>query len=222
MKNELVVYNNPKSRMSEAIKTIRTNLQFSAIDKKLQTILVTSSIAGEGKSFITANLACAFAAVDQKVLLIDCDLRRGRQHQIFNKENARGLSNLLLDDINQFERYIEKTHIPNVSLITLGIVPPNPSELLGSDKNKELVAKLRERYDIILFDCPPVNGLADTVTMTKLADAVVLVCSVNKTPVDLLEKAKKTLDQVNANLAGVVANRIEDGNSSQYYDAYYN
>ena len=222
MKEELIVFNSPKSRMSEAIKTIRTNLQFSSIDKEIKVILLTSSMPGEGKSFISSNLACAFAAVDKKVLLIDCDLRRGRQHKIFGVSNNKGLSNLLISNIDSFDKYIQGTHIPNVSILPMGVLPPNPSELLGSSKNKNLINKLKDKYDIIILDCPPVSGLADTVTMTTVSDAVVLVSSVNKLPAELLEKSKKTLEQVNAPLAGVIINNVEDGKNAHYYDSYYN
>ena len=138
MKSELIVDQNPKSPISEAIKNIRTNLQFSSVDGDVKNILVTSSTAGEGKSFISSNLAVAFAKLGYKVLIVDSDLRLGRLHKVFNVSNEEGLSNLLLTDVSKkYNSFIKKTDIENVSILTRGVVPPNPSELLASDKNKQ-------------------------------------------------------------------------------------
>ena len=137
MKAELVVHSDPKSTVSETLKIIRTNIQFSSVDEKVKTILVTSSVHGEGKSFISANLAATLAQNGSKVLLVDCDLRKGRLHKIFEVESERGLSDLLIDEINtDVKQYIKKTHIDNLSLITMGTLPPNPSELLSSARCK--------------------------------------------------------------------------------------
>ena len=157
--NELIVATNPKSSIAEAIKTIRTNLQFSSVDDKVKSILVTSSFSGEGKSFVTANLAVAFAQAGTKVLIVDCDLRRGRQHNIFHVENLEGLSNLLIDDVEKkYKHYIKKTRYENIYVLPMGIVPPNPSELLASDKNKQLVEILAKNYDLVIYDgVPAVN-----------------------------------------------------------------
>ena len=152
MNNELIINSDPKSSISEAIRTLRTNLQFSSVDKKIKTILVTSSVPGEGKSFIASNLACAFANSGSRVLLVDCDIRRGRQHRIFGNHNRKGLSNLLLDDVrNAYPDYINETAIKNLSVIYKGMTPPNPSELLNSDKNKQLVSILADNYDIVIL-----------------------------------------------------------------------
>lgn len=222
MEEELVVFNNPKSRISEAIKSIRTNLQFKAIDDNIKTIMITSSIPGEGKSFIAANLACAFADTDSNVLLIDCDLRKGRQHQIFNVSNSKGLSNLLIDAVINYKKYIRSTGYSNIKVLPSGIIPPNPSELLGSKKNKSLMDLLRKDFDVIILDCPPVNGLSDALVMTSLADSVIVVCAQNKTKVSSLDNTKKALNQVNANIAGVIMNRVEVKEKDDYYRYYSN
>ena len=137
---DLMLLNNPNSMFSESIKSIRTNLQFSGIDKELKTILVTSPEAGNGKSFISANLACAYAQDGKKVLIVDCDLRRGRQHNIFEVDNipTGGYSNLILNFRNEIKvtRYITKTKIKGIDLITTGQTPPNPLELLTSKNNE--------------------------------------------------------------------------------------
>ena len=152
MRRELIVDHNPKSALSESIKNIRTNLQFSSVDGKIKNILITSSTSGEGKSFVSANLAVAFAKLGNKVLIVDCDMRLGRQHEIFGLPNTVGLSNLLIDEIEQkYGKYIQKTEIKNVSVLTRGIVPPNPSELLASEKMHYLMQILNSEYDIIIW-----------------------------------------------------------------------
>ena len=180
--NELIVATNPKSSIAEAIKTIRTNLQFSSVDDKVKSILVTSSFSGEGKSFVTANLAVAFAQAGTKVLIVDCDLRRGRQHNVFHVENLEGLSNLLIDDVEKkYKHYIKKTRYENIYVLPMGIVPPNPSELLASDKNKQLVEILAKNYDLVIYDGVPVGGLTDSIIMADLVDKIAGVV-LNKYP----------------------------------------
>lgn len=221
MQNELIINSDPKSAMSEAIRTLRTNLQFSSVDKKIKTILVTSSVPGEGKSFITANLATAFANSGSKVLLVDCDIRKGRQHRIFNSHNKKGLSNLLLDDVRTvYRNYINETVIKNLSIICKGMTPPNPSELLNSEKNKQLVSLLAEEYDIVIFDGAPINGIPDSLIMSTLVDGVIVVTSCKETPLSVLENTKKNLLNVNANILGVVMNRAT-GKKNKYYGNYY-
>lgn len=221
MKNELIVANRPKSGVSEAIKTVRTNLQFSSIDEKVQSILITSSISGEGKSFISANLAVAFAQAENKVLVVDCDMRRGRQHKIFNVENEKGLSNLLIDDVQKkYKKYIKKTEIENLFVLPMGIVPPNPSELLGSEKNKQLVQLLEEEYDIIIYDGVPVGGLTDSIVMAELVDKIVIVCAYKQTPMEYLQNTKKSLDTFKNKIAGVIVNKLPSP-KNHYYKNYY-
>lgn len=222
MYKELVLNNDPKSVISETIRTLRTNLQFASVDKKLQTILITSSTPGEGKSFIASNLAVAFAQSGIRVLLVDCDIRKGRQHYIFGCHNQKGLSNLLLDDVHEkYKEYIQETKIKNLSVMFRGVTPPNPSELLASSKNKELIEVLKNNYDIVIFDSAPVNGgLTDSVIMSTSVDGVVIVSSYKETPISLLNNTKKSLQNVNANILGVVLNRAT-GKSKKYYGHYY-
>jgi len=221
MTNELVIKTKPKGATSEAIRTLRTNLQFTFVDNDVNVLLVTSSIPGEGKSFISANLSGAFALSNMKVLLIDCDLRKGRQDKIFKIEAEKGLSNLLLDDIKHYKKYIHKTEIDNLFVLPGGIVPPNPSELLATDKNKELLNTLKKEYDLIILDCPPVNAITDALVLTSLADEVLIVSACKKTPMDLLTTTKKLLENSGAKIAGVVVNRIERMKNKYYYNKYY-
>lgn len=220
---ELVVQENSKSIVSEGIKTLRTNLQFSSIDKKVKSILITSSIPGEGKSFTSSNLAIAFAQIGYKVLLVDCDMRKGRLHHIFNVRNDLGLSNLLIsENIDSYKDFFKKSKIDNLFLLTMGTVPPNPSELLGSEKNKKLVELFSKHFDIVIYDGVPINGLPDSLVMSQLVDKVVVVTELKHIPYELLENTTKSLKKVNANIAGIVVNKVVTGNKNMYtYDKYY-
>ena len=221
---ELVVNRYPKSSVTEAIKAVRTNLRFSSVNKKVKTILITSSIAGEGKSFVSANLAATFANSKEKVLLIDCDLRRGRQQEMFDENtlNKLGLSNLLIDDNwnNNLKDYIRKTEIKNLDIITTGSIPPNPTVLLESEKLEKVVEEFKDKYDVIIFDTPPVGGLTDAVIMSRLADAVLIVARAKKTTIEMLENTKEALKTVGANIVGVILNRV-DNKDDKYYKNYY-
>lgn len=221
MKNELIITTNPKSNISESIRTIRTNLQFSSMGKKVKTIFVTSSIPGEGKSFISSNLAVAFAQTDKKVLIVDCDMRRGRVHNIFGLRANKGLSNLLIDDIEEeFKHYIVKSEISNLYILTRGTMPPNPSELLNSEATELLIEKLEKIFDYVILDGVPANGLPDALIMSRRADKVIVVASMKYTPMDLLVNTKKSLEKVGADIAGIVVNKVPRQHSS-YYSSYY-
>lgn len=239
---DLIVNANPKSSFSEAIKTVRTNLQFTGVDKQIKVILVTSPQPGDGKSMISANLATAYAQENKRVLIIDCDLRKGRQAEIFGikKSPSAGYSNLILNYIdpshipvlNSMEQlynkrtitlkdYICSTEIKNVDVIPNGPTPPNPIELLGSSKNKELIEALKSVYDIIILDCPPVLGLSDTLVMSKYSDANIITVSSNGTKVELLSEVKKNFEKVNSPITGVIVNKTKTAHSS-YYGYYCN
>lgn len=222
--SELIVENNPKSSISEAIKAIRTNLQFSSVDKKLKTVLVTSSMPSEGKSFISCNLATAFVQDGNKVLLVDCDMRKGRQHKVFQVNNEKGLSTLLLGPItmSNIKSFIQKTKVNKLDILTMGIVPPNPSELLNSENMKNLIELISTEYDLVIFDGVPVNGLTDSVVMSKLVDKVVIVSAIKQTPMELLMQTKKTLESVNADIAGIIINKVPNKNGGYYYGNYGN
>ena len=221
MNNELIVANNPKSGVAEAIKTIRTNLLFSSIDEPVKSILMTSSMSGEGKSFVSANLAVAFAQEGVKVLIVDCDLRRGRQHKIFNIDNEQGLSNLLLDDVDKnYKKYIKKTRYENIYVLPMGIVPPNPSELLASAKNKQLVKILKQKFDLVIYDGVPVGGLTDSIIMADLVDKIVIVSAYKITPVEFLANTNKALEKFKDKIAGVILNKFPSS-KDHYYSKYY-
>ena len=217
--DELLVDKYPKSIVSESVKSLRTNLQFSNVDKGFKTILVTSANASEGKSFVSSNLAISFAQANKKVLLVDCDLRKGRLHKIFNLPNLNGFSSLLADDLDEYKKYIKKTHIKNLSIIPRGVYPPNPSELLGSQKCKELIAKLKDKFDIIIFDGAPCNGVTDSVIMSTNVDETLIVVRDAKTPKNTLETTRDSLQKVNAHITGLVLNGV-NRKIAKYYSYY--
>jgi len=222
MKDELVVVNKPKSNISEDIRTIRTNLQFASTDESSKVLLVTSSVPGEGKSFISCNLATAFAQNGETTLLIDSDLRLGRVHKVFGVSNKIGLSNLLVEqDVIDCADYITKTQVENLYVIPRGTVPPNPSELLNSSNMRKMIEFLRENFDHIIFDGCPINGLPDSLVVASLVDRVIIVTSVNYCKIDELEDTKKALEKIDANIAGIVVNRTSQtkrGKYSNYYE----
>ena len=222
MKDELVIFSKPKSNISEDIRTLRTNLQFTADKEKNQVLLVTSSIPGEGKSFISSNLATAFAINGESTLIIDSDLRLGRIHKIFDVSNKNGLSNLLVEeDLKDYSDYIKKTNVENLSVITRGTVPPNPSELLNSPQAKTIINNLRKKFDYIIFDGVPVNGLPDSLIVAGLVDRVIIVTCANYSRIDDLDKAKKALEKIDANIAGVVVNKTVHEKHGKYGYYYY-
>lgn len=227
---DLVITKNPKSIFAESIRSIRTNIAFSCLDNDVKIITNTSPEAGDGKSFITANLAVAYAQEGKKVLLIDADLRRGRQHDIFEVMNVTsgGYTNLMLNykeniDLN---KYIFPTFDKNIDLLPTGPTPPNPVELLNSENNRRLLEKLKHKYDLILMDCPPVIGLSDAIILASIADINLVTVSAKKTKMENLERTMKLYEQANLKITGVILNKYQSGGSaygSYYYNSdYYN
>ncbi len=219
--NEIISYTNPKSVISESIKILRTNLQFSNVDGNLKTLMVTSSVPGEGKSFTVSNLAVAFAALNKKVLVVDCDMRRGTQHKQFRVSNSLGLADLLIDPDVYYAKYIKNTDVENVDIITSGSVPPNPSELLSSKCFEKFEEKMRESYDLIIFDVPPVTVVPDATIIATKVDKTVIISRIKVTPMAELAKTKNMLESVGANIAGVVVNGVKTS-TKKYYGKYYN
>lgn len=224
MAADLIISNNPKSLFAESIRSIRTNIAFASLDKATKIILNTSPEAGDGKSFVTANLAVAYAQEGKKVLLIDADLRRGRQHEIFEVMNVTsgGYTNLMLNYKENIvlEKYIFPTFDKNVDLLPTGPMPPNPVELLGSENNKKLLAKLKKKYDLIVIDCPPVIGLSDALILANMSDINIVTVSAKKTRFENLERTQKLFEQANAKISGVILNKAPMA-SNHYYSYYY-
>lgn len=219
---EIIVNDYPKSALAEEINTIKTNLKFSAVNNKHQVILITSSIVGEGKSFIAANLATSYANSKKKVLLMDCDLRKGRQHKIFNLDQNNGLSNFLVLEtkVNSIGKYIKQTEISNLSILPSGTIPPNPIVLLENSKMVELLTLLRKEYNIIILDGVPVNMFTDSLLLSKLADNILVVAEARKTTKEMLLNTKDALNAVNASVTGVILNQVKLKKNKHYRSEY--
>lgn len=220
MKN-ILSYNNPKSIIAEQYRAIRTSIKYSNLDKKLKTILVTSTSKNEGKTTTITNLAVNFAAIDKKkVLIIDCDLRNPSVHKSFGITNACGLTDLLIEQ-NNIELYMQNTEIENLQVLTAGLIPPNPSEILESKVMECLLDKLKEIYDYIFIDSPPIGLVTDAGVLANKVDATILVVRSNAIEIKHLQQTKKKLDGINANIIGVVLNAYKVQKDDEYYYVYY-
>ena len=212
MKNELITFTSPKSSVSEVIRTLRTNMQFINISNKLKSILVTSTVPGEGKSWVAANLAITFAQAGKKVILVDADMRKSRQHEIFELSNENGLSNYLISAVGEnkinLDDYIKQTLVENLYLMTAGIVPPNPSELLTSQKMSDLIKALEKSADVVIFDGTPSTIVTDALILSRNIGSTLIVTSHKQTKMEDLKQIKKNIENVGGKIAGVVVNKI--------------
>lgn len=215
---KLITKYNPKSPISEQYRTIRTNIQFSAVDEEIQTLLVTSSGPGEGKSTTTANLAVVFAQQGKKVLLIDADMRKPTVHYTFGLTNILGLTNVLTRQ-SELNEAIKRTDLDTLDVLTSGPIPPNPAELLSSKALQQLLQKAKEIYDIIIFDTPPVLAVTDAQLLANQCDGTILVINSGKTEIESAKKAKEMLVAAKAKLLGVVLNNKKMEKTDYYY--YY-
>lgn len=227
MKRELISQVDPKSPVSEVFRALRTNLQFMNRSKNSQTILITSTVQAEGKSWITANLATTFAQTGRRVVIVDADMRKPRQHKIFSCKMCPGLSNYLseINEIGKRERInfkdcIQATEVENLFLLPSGNIPPNPSELLLSENLEELIRDLSNEFDVVIFDGAPCLPVTDSTIISRMVGATVLVASHKYTKIDDLKQAKKRIKSVGGNLVGVVLNRVEIS-SKKYTNKYY-
>lgn len=228
MGKEIIVVENPKSPEAEMFRNLRTNIQFMNTNSNKKVMIVTSTIPGEGKSYVSANLAAAFAQSDKKVLIIDTDMRKGRQYALFNLKPRPGISNFLSGVVEQdfegekedIKNYIQETDIENLYLIPAGNVPPNPSELLVSTKMQAIIEELKQTFDIIIFDAPPCLIVADALILARLVDFSVIVSAQNITKMEDLKRAKLAIENVGGKVAGVVLNKVQV-NVKAYENSYY-
>ena len=225
MFKELIVKEDPKSPISEIFRTLRTNIQFMNTKNKLKSLLVTSTIAGEGKSWISANLAATFAQAGKKVIILDADMRKGRQYRIFDVSPRPGLSNYLSgvtenDKEVDLADYIQETEIENLFVIPAGNVPPNPSELLVSESMIHLLEKLKEICDIVIIDGPPTQLVTDSLILTRIADSTVIIAEGNKTKKESLRRIVDNIQKVGGKIAGVVLNKVKLS-AKNYEQSYY-
>ena len=213
-----------KSRFSpesEAYRMIRSNIQFMSVDSPNKSIMVTSATRGEGKSSTLANLGVVMAQTGLKTVIVDTDLRRPVQHEIFGLPNNNGLTELLRKSDLNVTDLLSNTHIPGLQVLTSGILPPNPSELLGSQRMKHVMEELGEQVDMVLYDSPPAVVVADAAIMAKHVDGTVLVVAVGETRRDVMRQALFNLTQAGATMYGVVLNRVSKKRHSYYYQGYY-
>lgn len=215
---------NLKSVVSEAYRTLRTNIQFSSIDKPIKSIVITSSILGEGKSTTSINIAVTMAQSGKKVLLVGCDLRKPSLHRAFIMSNSKGLTNILVGNEDYKDIVYKAKGVEGLDVIGSGPIPPNPAELLGSYKMKNFIEEMHEEYDMIILDTPPIGAVTDGAILSTIVDGTILVCSVGESDINAAKRAKDLLDKVNANILGVVLNKvpIDDGGYYKYhYSEYY-
>lgn len=205
----LITITDSHSAVSEAYRTLRTNLEFSSLDRPLRTMLVTSAAPEEGKSTILANLAVTLAQAEKKIILVDCDLRRPAQHELFAVQNGRGLTSMLVEESAFKNPPLQETGVAGLWLLPSGPLPPNPAELLGSRRMGEAIALLKEKADMVLFDAPPVIAVTDAAVLASKVDGVLLVVSAGVTKRDQAQRAKLLLDKVNARLIGAVLNNVK-------------
>lgn len=219
-KRHLITLVNPRSPVSESYRALRTNIEFSSVDTKTQVIMVTSAGPAEGKSTVIGNLAVAYAQNDRSVLLIDADMRKPTVHRTFQLSNRNGLSTFLSRQAG-LENVIQESEVPNLYVMTAGPIPPNPAEMLGSKSMSSLLDMLREQFDIILIDSPPVLAVTDAQLLASQSDGVLLVVNAGKVKKDIAVKAKENLSRVNARILGVVLNNVKRKASEEYYYYYY-
>lgn len=204
-----------KSLVAEQYRTIRTNIEFSSVQTYLRSILVTSSVPGEGKSFSAANLAAVFAQQEKKVLLVDADLRKPTIHETYQLENVQGLTNVLVGNASLGET-VQKTLIDNLYVLTSGPTPPNPAELLSSKAMGELIQEMYSRYSLVIFDSPPLLAVADGQILANQTDGSVLVVLSGKTKMDTVQKARDALQQSKAKLLGALLNKKKIKKTEHY------
>lgn len=219
---KLIAAKKPLDPSVEAFRVLRTNLQYSSVDRPISTLLVSSPGPGEGKSVCLANLAVVMAQSGLKVVVVDADLRRPVQHKIFDLPNRSGLSDAALQNHLNATRYLQATEVENLHVLTSGPLPPNPSRLLESERMNEILRVLKNAADILLIDSPPVLAVADAILLSTQIDGVILVGDSGHTRKGDLKRAVGELNKVHANLLGMILNRYKnDHGNAYYYDYYY-
>ena len=226
MKKELIAHKDPKSPVSEIFRTLRTNIQFMNSNKKLKTLLVTSTYPGEGKSWVASNLSVAFAQAGKRVILIDADMRNGRIYNIFGVLPRPGLSNYLSGvnenshEANNLLNYLRETEVPNLFVMPAGNIPPNPSELLITPQMVNLLEDLKQECDLIIIDGTPSKLVTDAVILSRIVDSTIVITAHNQTKKDDLQKVIRDIKNVGGNIAGIVYNKIPVS-AKKYNETYY-
>jgi capsular exopolysaccharide synthesis family protein len=217
---KLIVSFAPRSPHTEAYRILRTNIQFSSVDRPLKSILVTSPGPNEGKSLTAANLAIVMAQAGLSTVLVDGDLRIPNQHQLFGFTNDIGMTNAVFGQGGS-NGVMRPTKVENLRVVTTGALPPNPAELLGSDRMRAFKAHLSSVADIVIFDSPPCVGLTDAAILSRLVDGVLLVIDMSQAHREILVRAKDSIDKVGGHILGIVFNRVQSKQGNYYYKHYY-
>lgn len=230
---ELISHLNPKSYISEALKTVRTNILYTTSISKRKSILITSPKQEEGKTWISNNIAVSFAQAKKKTIIVDCNLRKKQDIEEFNIKNEKGLSSCInkitkdkIENVGIIGQYIQETQVPNLHILTNGIIPPNPSELISSNNMKRLIATLKYMYDIVILDSTPCLEVSDSVALSSMVDNTILVVESKKTKINEVKRAKKSIEDVDGKIAGVIVNKKKFSKSGYYgknygYGYYY-
>jgi len=216
----LVTQNDPKNPAAEAYRVIRTGIQFAQAGKELQTIALTSCTPNEGKSTTIANLAVVLTQAGKSVLLIDCDMRNPTVHKNFNLSNKVGLSSCISMG-TALSDAVQKTSIEGLYALTGGVIPPNPSELLGSKQMKNVLQRAKEQYDYVLIDTPPVMPVTDALIVSRFVDGMILVIASAEVKVEMARDVKNQLVNAGANILGVVLNKVRSEHHGYGYGYYY-
>ncbi|MEW8992876.1 CpsD/CapB family tyrosine-protein kinase [Clostridium sp.] len=212
-----IVEKDTKSIAAESYRTLRTNLQYSSFDEEYKVIVITSAEPGEGKSTTAGNLALSIAQGDKKVILIDCDLRKPSLHKKFEISNTVGLSDVIVG--KESISVVGHRYSNNLTVLTSGKIPPNPSEMLGSKSMKALIDALKKVFDYVILDTPPVQAVTDAQILSTRADGTLLVIRAEKTKKDSVINSVNLLKKVNANIIGTILNGVDTKRSNYYY--YY-
>ncbi|GAA0746463.1 CpsD/CapB family tyrosine-protein kinase [Clostridium oceanicum] len=220
-KANLITIKDPKSPISESYRTLRTNIQFSSFDKKIDTVFVTSATPGEGKSTTSSNLAAVMAQNGCKTILVDCDLRKPSVHKKFGISNLKGLTDLLIQS-GKIENIIQKSDLENLHILTSGSKPPNPSELLSSNKMREFIKMCKNYYDFVVLDTPPVGVVTDAQLISQYCDGAVLVVASGEAERETVKKSAELIKKVGGKILGVVLNKVDTKTQRgyHYYDYY--
>lgn len=213
----LISANNPTSIASEQLRTIRTNIQFSMIDKKLKTISVTSAGPNSGKTIVSTNLATTFATEENRILIVDTDLRRPTIHKVFKTDNIQGLTSLITNKELQLKDLVKESFVDNLYYLTSGVLPPNPSDLLSSKRMDEIITEMKEHFDLIIFDTPPVLAVTDAQIIGSKVDGTVVVVPEGEVTKEEVKKTAELLKNVNAEVLGSVMNKVKNENDTYYY-----
>jgi capsular exopolysaccharide synthesis family protein len=214
---KLITLNEPRSEAAEAFRTLRTNLMFSSVENPIHTLLVTSAAQSDGKSALVANLAVTFAQAGNKTILVDCDLRRPSQHEIWSVSNQRGLTTMMLDETAMSTPPLADTSVENLQILPTGPLPPNPADLLSSQRMNSVIGVLKARANYVLFDSPPVLAATDAALLGSKLDGVLLVVRAGHTRREQAARARQALERVHVRILGAVLSNAPRESTGAYY-----